>query len=146
MLYLRSARARKLLDSPALQKQYLATAEKQKSLSQLGLGGQPADIDVRNRAANAATAAGVGAGIGAGAALGTPNGDGNGNLAQAVNDADAYFAGIGPQQMAAMRVDDGDVFGGNGGYETGYVVNQHAPQQVVRPAQGAGSNGDLLML
>ncbi|KAG7127085.1 AP-1 complex subunit beta like protein [Verticillium longisporum] len=94
-------------------KQYLATAEKQKSLSQLGLGGQPADIDVRNRAANAATAAGVGAGIGAGAALGTPNGDGNGNLAQA--------------QMAAMRVDDGDVFGGNGGYET-------------------GSNGDLLML
>ncbi|KAG7133535.1 AP-1 complex subunit beta like protein [Verticillium longisporum] len=93
-------------------KQYLATAEKQKSLSQLGLGGQPADIDVRNRAANAATAAGVGAG----AALGTPNGDGNGNLAQA--------------QMAAMRVDDGD----------------HAPQQVVQPAQGAGSNGDLLML
>jgi len=48
--------------------------------------------------------------------------------------------------MAAMRIQEqGDSFGGNG-HESGYVVNQYAPQQVYQPAQGVGSNGDLLML
>ncbi|OHF02258.1 hypothetical protein CORC01_02538 [Colletotrichum orchidophilum] len=122
----RSARPKKLTDSPALQKHLLPTSiENQKSLSMLGMGGQAQDYNmhsqhVANDAAN------------------------GGNLAQAVNDADAYFNSIGPQQMAAMRIDQGDVFGETGGYETGYVVNQHAPQQVVQPAQG--SNGDLLVL
>ena len=122
----RSARPRRLQDSPALQKgalpagSNLSRLDEQKSLSQLGMGGQAVE-SMRNRG-------------------------GNGNLAQAVSDADAYFAGIGSRQMAAMHMhDQGDAFGGNG-TEHGYVVNQNAPQQVFQPAQGVGSNGDLLML
>lgn len=131
----RNARPRRLQDSPALQKHNLpvgsstmAGFDTNKSLSQLGYGGQPTDIDPR-----------------ALAAAGPANGDGN--LAQAVNDADAYFAGIGSQQMQAMRIQDaeGDAFGGGHGHEAGYVVNQYAPQQVFQPAQGMGSNGDLLL-
>ncbi|KAG8167694.1 hypothetical protein KVR01_003383 [Diaporthe batatas] len=132
----RNARPRRLIDSPALQKHNLpvgsgpmAGFDTNKSLSQFGHGGQPSDMDPRDRAAAAA-----------------PNGDGN--LAQAVNDADAYFAGIGSQQMQAMRIQDVDgdnTFGGGSGHEAGYVVNQYAPQQVFQPAQGVGSNGDLLM-
>ena len=68
-----------------------------------------------------------------------------GNMDNAVNDADAYFAGIGSQQMAAMGI-HGDAFGDNNGTEAGYVVNQYNPQQVYQPAQGVGSNGDLLIL
>lgn len=126
----RNARPRRLLDSPALQKHQLpvgaapmAGFDTNKSLSQFGHGGQPADIDPRVHAEHA-------------------NGDGgnDGNLAQAVTDADAYFAGIGRIQDV-----DGDAFGGGNGHEAGYVVNQFAPQQVSRPAQGLGSNGDLLM-
>lgn len=130
----RNARPRRLLDSPALQKHQLpvgstpmAGFDTNKSLSQFGQGGQPSDIDPRFRAA-------------------APASNGDGNLAQAVNDADAYFAGVGSQQMQAMRIQDaeGDSFGGTG-HEAGYVVNQYAPQQVLQPAQGVGSNGDLLM-
>lgn len=130
----RNARPRRLLDSPALQKHQLpvgstsmAGFDTNKSLSQFGHGGQPSDVDPRFRTAAAAS-------------------NGDGNLAQAVNDADAYFAGVGSQQMQAMRIQDaeGDSFGGTG-HEAGYVVNQYAPQQVLQPAQGVGSNGDLLM-
>lgn len=124
----RSARPRKLQDSPALQKQNLPAGDSQKSLSMFGHGGQATDIDPRTR--NAGSAA-----------------NGEGNLAQAVNDADAYFSSIGTQQMAAMSLEQGDdVFGGGGGNVTGYVVSAHAPQAVLQPAQGAGSNGDLLVL
>lgn len=122
----RSARPRRLVDSPALQKhllptsQNLPTFENVKSLSMLGMGGQPTVIPP-GQAAN------------------------GGNMDNAVNDADAYFAGIGSQQMAAMGI-HGDAFGDNNGTEAGYVVNQYNPQQVYQPAQGVGSNGDLLML
>ncbi|KAM5367442.1 hypothetical protein ACJZ2D_010005 [Fusarium nematophilum] len=124
----RSARPRKLLDSPALQRQNLLVAgDNQKSISMFGNAGQPTDIDPRSRNP-------------------TSNNE-QGNLAQAVNDADAYFSSIGTQQMAAMRIDQGDdVFGGGNGHSTGYVVSAHAPQAVLQPAQGAGSNGDLLVL
>lgn len=131
----RNARPRKLQDSPALQRHQLpmgsgplAGFDTNKSLSQFGYGAQPSDVDPRNRAAVAS--------------------NGDANLAQAVNDADAYFAGIGSQQMQAMRIqgDDGEAaFGGGNGHEAGYVVNQYAPQQVFQPAQGVGSNGDLLL-
>ena len=96
-----------------------------------GRGGQPNDIDPRTRTAASAA-----------------NGGGEGNLTQAVSDADAYFSSVGTQQMAAMRIDQGeDLFGGGGGSNsTGYVVSAHAPQAVLQPAQGAGSNGDLLVL
>lgn len=125
----RSARPRKLHDSPALQKQRIPVdGDSQKSMSMFGRGGQPTDMDLRTRAAA------------------SPNGEA-GNLAQAVNDADAYFSTIGTQQMAAMRVDQGDdMFGGGGGNVTSYVVSAHAPQAVLQPTQGAGSNGDLLVL
>lgn len=131
----RNARPRRLQDSPALQKHKLpvgsgpmAGFDTNKSLSQFGHDAQPSDIDLRNRAAVAS--------------------NGEANLAQAVSDADAYFAGIGSQQMQAMRIQDQDgesVFGGGNGHEAGYVVNQYAPDQVFQPAQGVGSNGDLLM-
>ena len=123
----RSARPRKLQESPALQKQnLLVDADNQKSISMFGRGGQPTNIDLRSR--NAAPA------------------NGEGNLSQAVSDADAYFSSIGTQ-MTAMTLDQGeDMFGGSSGNMTGYVVSAHAPQAVLQPAQGAGSNGDLLAL
>ncbi|KAJ4270251.1 hypothetical protein NW762_001927 [Fusarium torreyae] len=124
----RSARPRKLQDSPALQKQnLLVAADSQKSISMFGNAGAATDIDPRSR--------------------NPTSGNGQGNLAQAVNDADAYFSSIGTQQMTPMHVDQGDdVFGGGNGHSTGYVVSAHAPQAVLQPAQGAGSNGDLLVL
>lgn len=124
----RSARPRKLQASPALQRQNLPEAgDEQKSMSMFGKGVQPTNIDVRSRSVMA--------------------GNGEGNLSQAVNDADAYFSSVGTQQMAAMRIDQGeDMFGGSGGQAVGYVVSAHAPQSVLQPAQGAGSNGDLLSM
>jgi len=124
----RSARPRRLQDSPALQKQNILV-DNQKSISMFGRGGQPTDIDARTR--NVAAANG-----------------GEGNLSQAVSDADAYFSSVGTQQqMAAMRIDQGeDIFGGGGGNATGYVVSAHAPQTVLQPTQGSNSNGDLLSL
>ncbi|EGX92722.1 AP-2 complex subunit beta [Cordyceps militaris CM01] len=119
----RTARVRKLADSPALQKQNLPTdIDTNKTISMFGRGGQPTDIDLRSR-----TAGGT-----------------NGNQ-QVLNDADAYFNSVAPQKMAALRMDAGDdLFGG--GNVTGYVVNAHAPQAVMQPTQGSGSNGDLVML
>jgi AP-2 complex subunit beta-1 len=120
----RSARPRKLLDSPALQKHTLPTAnglDAQKSLSTFGMEGQPA---IRPQ--------------------------GNGNLAAAVDAADEFFAGVGSTQMAQMQIngqDDG--FGGSptvGRGDVQYVVNQNAPEQAYHPTSGQGANGDLLML
>jgi len=121
----RNARPRRLQDSPALQRQPElgpsgVGSDANKSLSQLGMGGQPADFDPRaNRPGDQ---------------------NGQGGLARAVSDADAYFAG----QMAGMGIQEqGDSFGGSGNDGTGYVVSQNAPQTVYQPTQG---NGDLLML
>jgi vesicle coat complex subunit len=123
----RSARPRKLMDSPALQKHTLPTAnglDSQKSLSAFGMGNQPS--------------------------IRPPLTNGSGNLAAAVDAADEFFAGVGSQQMAAMGIngqDDG--FGGSPTAERGemsYVVNQNAPEQIYQPTMGHGSNGDLLML
>ncbi|KAH8818516.1 adaptin N terminal region-domain-containing protein [Hyaloscypha sp. PMI_1271] len=123
----RSARPRKLTDSPALQKHNLPTAnglDGQKSLSAFGMGNQTA--------------------------IRPPQMNGNGNLAAAVDAADEFFAGVGSQQMGAMHINgQEDGFGGSptvGRGEMQYVVNQHAPDQVYQPAMGGGSNGDLLML
>ncbi|RYP46165.1 hypothetical protein DL768_007595 [Monosporascus sp. mg162] len=141
----RSARPRRLADSPALQRHDLPTSrnlphfDANKTLSMFGMGGQPAVVRPgggnNSQPGNNADAASAGEAAGAG------------SMANAVSDADAYFAGIGSQQMAAMGIhDQGDAFGGSNGNETGYVVNQYNPQQVFQPAQGVGSNGDLLML
>lgn len=119
----RSARPRKLAESPALQKQSAAlSGNRQKDFGLFG---------------------------GAGVANKVQGRDGEGNLAQAVSDADAYFSSIG-SQMAGMRIDQGeDLFGpssGGGGNATGYVVSAHAPEAVLPPARGGGSNGDILVL
>jgi AP-2 complex subunit beta-1 len=124
----RSARPRKLNDSPALQKHTLPAVnglDGQKSLSSFGVGNQPT---VR-----------------------PPQSNGNENLAGAIDAADAFFAGVGSQQMAAMNLNgiNDDGFGGSptvGRVEMQYVVNQNAPEQVYQPTMGGGSNGDLLML
>ncbi len=117
----RSARPRRLVDSPALQRQNLSTytanglgPDSQKSLSGFGMAGQPT---VR------------------------PDGDIN----AAVNAADAFFAGVGNRQMAAMNINGGEAgFGGSPTAERGeigqYVVNQHAPEQMY----SGGAHGDLL--
>jgi AP-2 complex subunit beta-1 len=130
----RSARPRKLVDSPALQKQTLpsyvaATAvaaatnsvgpDGEKYLSGLEMAGQP-----------------------------TVRPD-NGDISAAVNAADAFFAGVGNRQMAAMNVNAEYGFGGSPTAERGemnYVVNQNAPEQMYATAMGQGQNGDLLML
>lgn len=121
----RSARPRKLTDSPALQKHTLPTAkglDGQKSLSTFGFGDQPTIKPPQS----------------------------NGNLAAAVDAADAFFAGVGNQQMAAMHINGAeDGFGGSptvGRQETQYVVNQNAPVQVYQPRIAGGANEDLLML
>jgi vesicle coat complex subunit len=129
----RNARPRRLQDSPALQRDELPThpgirSDANKSMSQLGMGGQPADFDPRTDRGN------------------PPNGkeNGNGNLAQAVNDADAYFA----SQMQGMQIQEhGDSFGGNVGEGAGYVVNQYGGQAVnyQQHAQGVAATGDLLL-
>ncbi|KAK5658202.1 hypothetical protein OQA88_2177 [Cercophora sp. LCS_1] len=122
----RNARPRRLQDSPALQRQEVPgpggiLSDAQKSLSQFGMGGQPADFDPRTDRPVPAE---------------------GGNLQQAVNDADEYFT----SQMQGMRIQEqGDSFGGNGGNEGSYVVNQYAPQTVYQPAQGHANNGDLLL-
>ncbi|KAA8571007.1 hypothetical protein EYC84_000376 [Monilinia fructicola] len=116
----RSARPRRLTDSPALQKQHLPNGDldAQKSLSAFG-NSQP-----------------------------IVKANGQGDLAAAVDAADAFFAGVG-HQMASMNLNGQDEgFGGSptvGRGEMQYVVNQNAPEQVYQPAGGQGSNGDLLM-
>lgn len=133
----RNARPRRLQDSPALQRPEPAHTDipgggvvpsgfdTQKSLSQLGMGGQPADFDPR---------------------MAARGGGGEANLARAVTDADEYFS----EQMRGMQIQEqGDSFGGNGTEGAGYVVNQYAPQTVYPGAGGVragpGNNGDLLM-
>ncbi|KAI9731626.1 MAG: hypothetical protein M1818_007756 [Claussenomyces sp. TS43310] len=119
----RSARPRRLIDSPALQKHALPTytalnelgPDAQKSLSTLGMGGQAAVVP--SAGANA-----------------------NGDLQAAVSAADAFFAGVGSQQMAAMNINGAEEgFGGSptaGIGEMQYVVNQHAPEQMYAPVTG----------
>ena len=137
-----SARPRRLPESPALQKhltppgaaaastpghdEFGQNADNQKSMSMLGMGGQPAaDMDPRNRQSLADN--------------GYVNGISGANDGNGMNGS-----------MPAVRMDAGDVFGFGGGYGsamggTGYVVSQSAPQQVLHPTGGHGANGDLLL-
>ena len=120
----RTARQRKLIDSPALQKHKLPT-------------------QVAKEAHHGAPVAGTSA-----FAEGIPSKQ---DLVAAVNGADEYFASLGPQQMAqqmgALNLDDG--FGGSptssAPAEHQYVVNQNQPEQIYQP-QVDGGHGDLLLL
>lgn len=90
-----------------------------KSLSMMGNGGQPSDIDIFNR--------------------GTvpPSNNGMTSPTAGVEEADAYFS-----QMRIQETSAHDQFGGDGG-NAGYLVNQYAPQTVYQ--QGVSGNGDLLL-
>ena len=117
----RSARPRKLADSPALQRHTLPT--------QIAMDAHKAPPSTNGAAVNG-------------------NGAGKGDLAAAVDAADSYFASLGSQQMAAMDIGD-DGFGGSttaGSMgERQYVVNQNHPELVYQPQVG-GANNNLLLL
>lgn len=125
----RSARARKLIDSPALQKHKLPTyiaMEAHRAVSPTNgsstsqRGGTSNGEDSSSRAAN---------------------------LAAAADAADDYFANLGAQHMASMTLSDDlntSAVGAMG--ERQYVVNQNHPQQIFQPQIGGGGNGDLLLL
>ena len=144
----RSARPRKLIPSPALQKR--------KAVFRDALTGSPtstqpngalhlAPITTPNGTTGPAAVASAFADSPTNATAPVHQG----NLAAAVDAADVYFNGIsGSQQMAAMSMvhtngsgHSGDIMG-NGGTE-GYVVNQNNPQQVYQPIYPA--QGDLLL-
>ncbi|KKF97065.1 AP-1 complex subunit beta [Ceratocystis platani] len=137
----RSARPRKLQDSPALQKQNIPTMANdvaQKPMNMFGSMGGTMESPTTNGFENnmnmqmaAATSS-----------------------AQALSEADAYFSSLTPQ-MAGMNLDGGDMFGGGGGIGGGmgmgggmpYVVTAHAPQAMIHsPQTPQDGNGDLLML
>ena len=121
----RTARVRKLVDSPALQKHTLPTYESANSNETI--------LDINH--SNLRTA--------------DKNGDrlNPTDLTAAADAADKYFSSIGTQRMAAMNI--GDESGGSPTIgapgERQYVVNQNHPQQVYQPQIG-GDNGDLLLL
>ena len=122
----RNARARKLTDSPALQKHTLPTVIAMEAHRNLP--------SVMN---------------GAGTEFGQQNDTtGNrGNLSAAINAADVYFQSLNTN-VGNMQIGD-EGFGGSptaGMHgETQYVVNQNNPHQVYQPQVGGG-NGDLLLL
>jgi vesicle coat complex subunit len=83
----------------------------------------------------------------AGSAAPTPSSStNNGDLAAAVNAADAYFNTIGTQQMASLDLGGRDDGGLGGTGRTQYVVNQNQ-QQIYQPqAAGGPATGELLLL
>lgn len=116
----RAARSRRLPESPALQKQVEEfDIDNQKTLSMFGHGGDATNMDLRTRSATSP-------------------------MAQAVNDADAYFSSVTSQQMASLSIKQPDDLFGGGMQSAGYVVSAHAPQSLMSPTQGS-SNGDLLI-
>lgn len=123
----RSARARKLTDSPALQRHTLPT--------QLAMQAHKSLPSVVN---------------GSGPQPDATNGDGTsrGDLTAAINAADTYFQSLNTN-MGSMNLGGDEGFGGSptagAPGETQYVVNQNNPQQVYQPQIGGG-NGDLLLL
>ena len=123
----RSARQRRLIDSPALQKHTLPTViamEAQKSLPSVMNGSEP-PLPTRDG--------------------GEPN---RANLSAAIGAADDYFQSLNAN-MGAMELGGDEGFGGSptagAAGERQYVVNQNNPQQVYQPQIGGG-NGDLLLL
>lgn len=120
----RSARARKLTDSPALQKHTLPT--------QIAMEAHRSLPSVMN---------------GSGSETGAANG-GRQDLSAAIEAADTYFQSLNTN-MGSMNLGGDEGFGGSptagAAGETQYVVNQNNPQQVYQPQIGGG-NGDLLLL
>lgn len=119
----RSARARKLQESPALQRHELPTVK--------------AAQQARERAAADRTRLDTSAVNGNGS-LSPTNGNG---MAAAVSDADMYFASVGRQSTFGGSPVNADQAGIGGGW----VVNQNAPQHMVMSAGAGDGNQDLLL-
>jgi vesicle coat complex subunit len=125
----RSARPRKLIDSPALQKHTLPTymamhpRKTAATSSSEGAPSQPARKSDDQQAPETS------------------------NLAAAANAADQYFSSLPTERMGAMNI--GDEFGGSPTAGTSgerqFVVNQNQPQQFYQPQIGSASE-DLLLL
>ncbi|KAF2019206.1 Adaptor protein complex beta subunit [Aaosphaeria arxii CBS 175.79] len=130
----RSARPRKLQDSPALQRHELPTVVAAHQARQRAAAERSKLDTVSN-----------GSGYAAPQLSPTFNGNGNGsgtptNLAAAVNDADAYFAGVGRQSSFG-----GSPIAAAGGGQGHWVVNQNAPQQSLMSPTGLDGTQDLLL-
>lgn len=122
----RHARARKLIDSPALQKHTLPTTmamEAQKSLPSI-MNGSGSEENQQIRGGDG------------------PN---RANLSAAIDATDVYFQSLNTN-MGSIQLGGDEGFGGSPtAGAAGYVVNQNHPQQVYQPQIGGG-NGDLLLL
>jgi AP-2 complex subunit beta-1 len=130
----RSARNRKLQDSPALQRSELPTvkaaqASRDRAANERGKLGIDTSSTYPFHSASAPSSANG------------QNGNGNmGNLSAAVSEADMYFASVGRQSSfgGSPIVEQ---HGGGGGW----VVNQNQPQGVISPTDGDQGGHDLLL-
>ncbi|KAH7131861.1 adaptin N terminal region-domain-containing protein [Dendryphion nanum] len=126
----RSARPRRLQESPALQHHELPTV-KAAALARERAAAERSKLDTSSGGLN-----GYG-GLASPTSAGSANSSSNG-LAAAVSEADLYFAGVGRQST----------FGGSpivaeqGGLNTGWVVNQNAPQEMVLSPGGRDRDRD----
>lgn len=132
----RSARTRRLVDSPALQKHtlptYIAMEAHRSASSANGNSDGGGESHPRNENGEPLDRA---------------------NVAAAADAADVYFSSLSAsQQMGAMSLGGDEMMmggsatlGGGRPGERQYVVNQNYPQQVYQPQIGGG-NGDLLLL
>jgi vesicle coat complex subunit len=115
----RSARLRRLQDSPALQRHTLPTIQ--------------AANDSKKQLSSLNTTLSSGG-------LNRPTSDGD--LTAALDAADTYFSEIGTQQMARLQIHDAGEFaspvGGQG--MNGFVVNQHQPQGIYQATTTAGND------
>ena len=122
----RTARPRKLTESPALQRHTLPTQMAKDSQKAIALTNGSSTQDPHD----------------------TQPPSGSGNLSAAVNAADQYFSSLNTQ-VSSMSIAREEGFGGSPTVgmpgERNYVVNQAHPQQVYQPQVGEG-NGDLLLL
>ncbi|KAH8691196.1 putative AP-2 adaptor complex subunit beta [Talaromyces proteolyticus] len=128
----RTARPKRLADSPALVKRSRADTEN-------GIFA----ISTTNPASTIPAQSTV-------PILNPTNGTATGDLTSAVNAADAYFNNIAPQQMANLDLggrQDNSLGGlGETGQTSQYVVNQNQ-QQIYQPqAAGGAATGELLLL
>lgn len=128
----RSARPRKLQDSPALQRHELPTVKAAQQARERAAA-ERSRLDTGH-----ANGHGYGNNSSSNGAL-SPT---NGNAAAAAHEADLYFAGVGRQSTfgGSPIVAEQSSLGG------GWVVNQNMPQQAVMSPGGADGNQDLLML
>lgn len=148
----RAARPRRLLPSPALQQSVIESGSDTGSM-----------LEYNPPSANMASASTSNSGLATITTTGVPitpinappppnfpvapgpnpTSTGPSNMNEAADAADAYFSGIGSQQMASLDLDGS---GGGGAPQSQYVVTQNQ-QQVYQPQlAGGAATGELLLL